>query len=364
MFLRPNKLWETMRLNWRVRPLFCAWIWVCAAVCPAAASSDDAGLSLSVDRAEYVTATDGARLYLTTRGARRDAPLLLWLHGGPGGAETPLFRYFNGELEDRFLVAYWDQRGAGRSFDSAADLRALTIARHLMDLDLVVERLRSSFDTDKIILIGHSWGGTLALLYAGLHPQKLAAVIVAAPSVATHDQEKAEFEFVSKEAERRHDADALAKLGVIGPPPYSTAAKGLSLERLADRFGAVFHRKPNKIWVMIGGILLGLVAPWEIPGFIRANEASLEAMRQELQDLDLRKRVPRLEIPAFFFLGRYDRHVDSTIVADYFDRLRAPVKRLVWFESSAHNLPFEEPHMFDAQVADSLRSLGILAIPR
>src|SRR5215831_14007017 len=68
----------------------------------------------------------GAELYVEIRGLNRSAPLLLWLHGGPGGPERPLFRYFNSDLERRFLVAYLDQRGAGRSFDRAADTTRLT----------------------------------------------------------------------------------------------------------------------------------------------------------------------------------------------------------------------------------------------
>ena len=67
----------------------------------------------SIDESEYLP-VDGARLYLLVRGRDETAPVLLWLHGGPGAAERPLFRYFNGELEKSFVVAYWDQRGAGR----------------------------------------------------------------------------------------------------------------------------------------------------------------------------------------------------------------------------------------------------------
>src|SRR4029450_3240619 len=59
--------------------------------------------SVPIRRCEYV-AVDGAELFLMTRGADRRAPVLLWLHGGPGGAERPLFRYFNGDLENRFVV--------------------------------------------------------------------------------------------------------------------------------------------------------------------------------------------------------------------------------------------------------------------
>jgi hypothetical protein len=73
----------------------------------------------SLKYSEYISC-DSAKLYLLVRGTDSTAPVLLWLHGGPGGAERPLFRYFNGELEKHFVVVYWDQRGAGRSFDPGA----------------------------------------------------------------------------------------------------------------------------------------------------------------------------------------------------------------------------------------------------
>src|SRR5215472_15416831 len=77
--------------------------------------SAKAAAAASIKRSEHLT-LDGTNMYLLTRSADRSAPVLLWLHGGPGGAERPLFRYFNSELENHFVVVYWDQRGTGRSF--------------------------------------------------------------------------------------------------------------------------------------------------------------------------------------------------------------------------------------------------------
>jgi dipeptidyl aminopeptidase/acylaminoacyl peptidase len=48
----------------------------------------------SIKRSEYLS-VDGVKLYLLTRGADRSAPVLLWLHGGPGGAERPLVPLFH-----------------------------------------------------------------------------------------------------------------------------------------------------------------------------------------------------------------------------------------------------------------------------
>jgi pimeloyl-ACP methyl ester carboxylesterase len=299
---------------------------------------------------------DGASLYLEVRGADRGAPVWLWLHGGPGGAERPLFRWFNGDLEEHFVVAYWDQRGAGRSYDASADPRQLTMARHLADLDAVVDHLRLGFGRERVLLAGHSWGGTLGMLYARSHPEKVEACFAIAPLVATRAQQQAEHDFVVAEATRRRDGDALVKLHELGPPPYHTAAEVLALGRLTDRYGGVFHRPPNRPVALLGALFGGIVTPLEVPRIIEANEASLGAMADELLALDLTKSVPSLDVSVFFLLGRHDRHVEARLAASYFERLRAPSKKLIWFEGSAHNVPFEEPERFHESVLEAVAS--------
>jgi len=313
---------------------------------------------VAVRHSEYLT-IEGARTYLMLRGADRRAPVLLWLHGGPGGAERPLFRYFNGELEDHFVVAYWDQRGAGRSFDSEADPKRLTIARHIADLDVVVDHLKRHFSQEKIVLIGHSWGAVLGILYSKMYPDKVSAMIGVNPVISTRQSQQAEYDFIHSEAMRSQDDTILARLREIGTPPYRTSTQVLEIERITERYGGVFHNKPNYAGVMIKAVFSGLVTPWEIPGFIRGNNVSLEAMHEELLALDLKRSFPRLDVPVFFFLGRYDRHVDATVAADYFETLQARNKKLVWFEKSAHNIPFEEPDCFNATVLNLLKSIGI-----
>ena len=71
-------------------------------------------------------------------------------------------------------------------------------------------------------------------------------------------------------------------------------------------------------------------------------------------------------MPVFFFLGRYDHHVDAETAAQYFDALQAPLKRVVWFDNSAHNIPFEEPAAFTKSVVEALHLVGIgtLKAPR
>jgi proline iminopeptidase len=308
-------------------------------------------------RAERVEVEEG-RLFLQVRGEDREAPVLLWLHGGPGGAERPLFRYFNAALERQFVVAYWDQRGAGRSFDPRADPARLTVAQHVTDLDAVVDHLTRTLDRDRIVLVGHSWGAALGLLYASTRPQKVAAFIGVNPLVSAAEAQRTQYEFVLREASSRGDRTALGRLREIGRPPFEATERLLALERLVERYGGVFHRPPGRFRVAVQLILRGLVTPWEIRRLIRANVLSLDAMLDELLTLDLTRRVLRVDVPVFFFLGRHDRHTEAALAAAYFWDLQAPTKRLIWFEHSAHNVPFEEPALFNVQVAEAVGSIS------
>lgn len=326
---------------------------------PAAVSSatDACAGSEPVAWSEMVQA-DGAELYLLTRGEHCDAPVMVWLHGGPGAAERPLFRLYNRALEQDLTVAYWDQRGAGRSY-SAADLERLSLAQHVADLDVIVDHLRRRLGQEQVTLVGHSWGSALGLVYARRHPEKVAAFIGVAQFVSGIAAQRAQREFVEAQAQRTADQKTLDQLRDIGSPPYS-AEQALKMQRLVDRFGGVFHTRPSFIRATVSGIFRGYVTPWEIAKIIRANDASLDAMADEIARLDLREAVTAVEVPAVFMLGRHDRQLDSRLGAEYFHQLRAPAKSLIWFEQSAHNIPFEEPGPFNERMKQALEELGIL----
>lgn len=297
---------------------------------------------------------DGAELYLLVRGEDRARPVLLLLHGGPGGAERPLFRYFNGHLERSFVVAYLDQRGAGRSYERDADTGRLTVAQHLSDLDRVVDRLRALQGREQVVLLGHSWGAALALLYARQHPQKVSAVVAVAPLINGEASDHGKHRFALEEARRRNDAAVVAKLVRAGP----NGVDPNELDRLVDRYGGYFHQRPSFARVMAGGVARGLVGPLEIKRIIDGNLATLRAMRPQLRTLDVAAAAPELKVPVVFMFGRHDRQIDLASAQAYAAKLVAPDKRVIWFERSAHNVPFEEPGAFNAAVERALAELG------
>jgi proline iminopeptidase len=110
------------------------------------------------------------RIYWEACGNPRGKPAL-FVHGGPGGGCSPLHR----RLFDprRFRIILFDQRGCGRS-QPHASLVANTTALLVSDM----EALRKALGVDRWLVLGGSWGSTLALLYALAHPARVIALVL------------------------------------------------------------------------------------------------------------------------------------------------------------------------------------------
>jgi proline iminopeptidase len=110
-------------------------------------------------------------IYYEQSGNHQGRPVF-FLHGGPGASASPSAR----RLYDpkKFRIVLHDQRGAGRS-RPFAELRENTT----QDLVEDIERLRRHLKIeDKILLVGGSWGSTLALAYAEAHPDHVAGMVL------------------------------------------------------------------------------------------------------------------------------------------------------------------------------------------
>jgi proline iminopeptidase len=119
-------------------------------------------------RTRYLTA-GSARLYVREIG---DGPAIVVLHGGPDFG----FDYLLPELDRlaaRFRLVYYDQRGRGRSVDGVLP-EDVTIASEVDDLD----QLRRDLRLESVAVLGHSWGGLLAMEYASRHPERLTHLIL------------------------------------------------------------------------------------------------------------------------------------------------------------------------------------------
>ena len=115
----------------------------------------------------------GVSLYVESLGHGKDT--LVLLHGGPGLSAANVLPDF-APLGDEFTVVSYDQRGAGRS-TAIDDSARVTLGAHVADL----EALRSQLHLERLTLVGHSWGGGLAVRYALAHPTRVQRLILIDP---------------------------------------------------------------------------------------------------------------------------------------------------------------------------------------
>jgi len=295
----------------------------------------------------------GLEQWVLLRGESVANPALILLHGGPGWSETRFFRRFNAPLEESFTVAYWDQRGAGKSFDRAIPRSSMTVDRFVSDLDELVDAVCDRLGTAKVVLFGHSWGSVLGVLYAARFPGKVAAYVGRGQIGDWRAAEASSFQFALDKARQLGNRRAVRKLNAIGPPPYP--AKAVFTERTwLTRFEA--RTNPRGLWqmgqAMLGGPESSLL---ELPSAWRGFRFTMDAMWVEVSQLNLIELAPELLMPVFFLLGRNDRFVPPETSVAYFDALTAPSKKLVWFEHSGHEPFIDESRKFNAVINELVR---------
>lgn len=115
---------------------------------------------------------------------------VLVIHGGPGmpyDEPWPALTALTGEYRFHF----YDQRGAGQStrpfdrFSAGSFYQKMTLLEQTLGIGAQladIERIRQLLGDEQLILIGHSWGGFLATLYAAEFPERVAALILLAPA--------------------------------------------------------------------------------------------------------------------------------------------------------------------------------------
>jgi pimeloyl-ACP methyl ester carboxylesterase len=288
----------------------------------------------------------GVPQWISIRAANPHAPVLLFLHGGPGSANLAKLRLQVPELEQHFVVVTWDQPGAGKSGLNGAGYTSLSIEQMVADAHELVTYLKTRFGVERVYLMGFSWGTVIGLSLAKRYPQDLFAYIAVSQVVNAQDGERLSLEHLRRTVQEAGDQRAIAELAEIDPA-YASGGwfSQLTTERRwLLRYRGVYHTSTSynhEIGMLLRAHEYSLadVARW--PG---RSTASLKSIWPEIMGIKFDETIPSIACPVYFFLGRFDDNVPSSLGAAYFEKLDAPAgKHRVWFENSAHDLFFDEP---------------------
>ena len=287
---------------------------------------------LPAPRVDGFTTTTDVPLYWCIYGAASGEKLLL-LHGGPGAHHDYLLPQMlslaepNGAASRELL--FYDQRGGGRSRSDTSDREAaITWETHVRDLELVIDELHA----EPLTIVGYSWGGLLALLFAReaaarrvrFAPARLLLIDPAPVARRFRDQFEREFarRQASPEVQGLRDELAASGLRERDPAAYRHRSFELSVAGyFADPRAArdltpfrVTGRVQQSVWDSLGDYdlvadpeLRAITTPTLIvhgrqdPIPLESSEQCASALRATLVVLDQCGHVPYVEQPHALF---------------------------------------------------------------
>ena len=289
-----------------------------------------AALSPCVVRAQVGSFNSaGVELYYTSAGT--GTPIVL-LSGGPGLTIEYMLPVVQ-SLPSGYRSIAFEQRGTGRSRSHPFDPAALTLHGAVDDL----EALRVRLQQDRLTLLGHSWGGMLAMAYAAEHPDRVDRLILVGSGGPTLEFEQRfgdniEARLRPEDVELRRHWLAAAKNGV-------DSAKA-SIETLrAIVPGYFFDRKAGLAFA--SEFKVGQLQP-------DVNERLFAEMSRHYDSLDGLKNLKR---PVLIIQGHQDPFGDKT--AEDIHSLIAG-SRLVYINRCGHFPWIEQPEAFRKAIADFL----------
>ena len=287
----------------------------------------------------------GVEQWVLIKGTELQNPVLLFLHGGPGFPVIPFSHGFSNDIYEHFTVIYWDQRGAGKSYSESLKIENMTIEQFVKDTHELTQWLMKRFKIEKIFLAGHSWGGIIGINVVHEHPEDYKAYIGIGQVVNPLEADLLAYEFVRQKAMHREDYSSIDQLEMIGKPPYdieNTYRKnglviayggGIYEESNFNKLGIIAKQTPHYTKDELNKVDLGV-------------SFSFGSLFHEISKIDFIKTTISFDIPMYFCSGKMDYLVPHTLNRKYFEIIKAPYKKFILLQKSAHFPHLEQPEEF------------------
>jgi pimeloyl-ACP methyl ester carboxylesterase len=297
---------------------------------------------------EEFVSINGINQYLFHAGTKHDNPVMLFLHGGPGSAESLFAHAFQEKWEDIFTVIHWDQRGSGKTLTNNKEKDTYpTINLMLKDLFEIIQYLKKKYNKEKIVLLGHSWGSVLGSIFIKQYPEEIAYYIGVGQVVNMLENERVGYEKVKELIIQSRDKKSMKKLEDLGDYPgdkfdSKSMGKCAKVRRLQGKYnlavnigfsiGMIAFKSPIFKFSDISAMLNGF----------KANEKVIDF----LGTFDLNSESPEYKIPIYNILGGNDWQTPYIIAEEYFNKIQAPYKKFYLIPNAGHMTMLDQPQLF------------------
>lgn len=306
----------------------------------------------------------GTNQWVSVRGRDRRNPILLVIHGGPASPEMPMSWAYQSPWEDYFTVVQWDQRGSGKSYlanDPEGIGPSLSLNRIIEDAHELVGFLQQRYSKSKVFVLGHSWGSEVGLSLAYQHPELLYAYIGMGQIVSGQENERIGYALTLAAAKAADNETAVRELEAIAPYPNSDGSVTLNKidvdRKWSNFFGGLTAGRSDFQYAANTWQLSPDYTDADVNAISLGSKLSLVRLLPDMTNFDF-SRITDFGTPIIIFAGRHDTTTPPKPVVDWFGKVRAPVKKLIWFENSSHEMLVEEPGRTLVHLVDDVLPLA------
>ncbi len=322
----------------------------------------------------FFVENEGAVMPVTISGNTSSNTFILLLPGGPAGdgqvyrRAFPVFRKY---LEPHHQMVYFDQRGGGNC-QGTYDTSSLNLYQLAADLDRVIEVIRHRRPKARIVLLGYSYGGALAMTYL-VDPdyrEKVAGMIGLSGAYDRSLQSEYQDQlivalldhWVAQDLLDNYDALEAKYSCLNTPDPALCQSDSIQTQRKVTRLFQTVERA-NQFPInltSLGRLLAYSFFSQSNPITSGMNEAQNGTYFQsEFDSLLLSDRIGEIRTPLLLIHGRYDTNVPFLDAQTVFERIGTafPDKKLVILEQSGHLPMLTEPEPLAEAILAFLRKL-------
>jgi pimeloyl-ACP methyl ester carboxylesterase len=301
----------------------------------------------------------GIKQSVYVRGQHKSNPIVLFIHGGPA---SPLSDAVAVRAADGGILHFRSLRPArgGQDVPDDAVEKSLRISQYVSDAIDVARVIRSKYGARKLILAGHSWGTVIALRAALERPELFHAYVGIGQVINTRTNERLSFDFGVAEAKRTGNREAIDELSSIAPYPGTvpiTRERIIVARKWPQFFGGLTAYRHDSNYFFFAPLLSPEYEPADVEAIDAGNAFTLGRVLPEFLEIDYTS-IKKFPIPVVMLMGRHDYTTPSKPTSEWLDAVEAPYKKAVWFEHSAHMIPWEEPGKMLLTLVNEVRPLA------
>ena len=306
---------------------------------------------------EYVK-INGVEHYLLHYKTKNEAPVLLFIHGGPGHSES-MNAYMVEEYTDRnYNIVYYDQRGTGRTYLKNKEIMVDTeiLKKDLLEIVLYIKKI---YEKDKIGIIGHSWGSVLGSMFALEHPEHTLCYIGCGQIVNFMENERVGYKKLKEAIEQSGNKKDRKKLEEIGEYPVDGTFNMQSYNKigkvrnLQGKYHLASSFCKNMIKTYFKSPTMRLA---DISAMFSCIKVNMKVM-EELFSYDLRSKGIQYQLPVYYVLGENDQQTPIEISIAYFNDIVAPDKKLYLIKNAGHCTMLDNMDDYRAAVCEIVDAL-------